>query len=149
MISTFSTELAKRLDKPGTKKFTAESFRRSACTQLAKAGISIIGLYKAGNQKSLETTQKYTEYSVISTENRMSMLDRKKRSAKESKYVNVIRIPFKQSHATKTATVTTKELSSVTTNTNTSCAMINIFHQYCYRRCSNTRSYMIISCTQK
>ena len=60
IISTFSRELAKRLDKPDTKKFTTKSFCRSAITQLAKGDISVISLYIVGNLK-LE----YTEHSAI------------------------------------------------------------------------------------
>ena len=90
MISTFSTKLAKRLNKSDIKKFTAKSFCRLACKQLTKASTSIISLCEAGNWKSVETAREYTEHSTISTENRISILDRKKRSAKESKYVDVI-----------------------------------------------------------
>ena len=49
IISTFSIELAKRLDNSGAKKLTIKSFYRSAYTQLSEASISIIGLCKARN----------------------------------------------------------------------------------------------------
>ena len=48
-IGAFATTLAERLGKDDTKKFMAKSFRRSAATQLVEAGISIVGLYEAGN----------------------------------------------------------------------------------------------------
>ena len=54
------------------------------------------------------------------------MLDRKKRSAKESEYVDVIRALSKQPHAPKTAVVITEGLFSVTIITNISCVIINI-----------------------
>ena len=126
IISTFSTELAKRLNKPNTKKFTAKSFCRLACTQLIEASISIISFCEAGNWKSAETAQEYTEYSVISTENRISMLDGKKRFAEKSEHADIVRAPSKQLHVLKTATVTTKGSSSITRNTNNSYTIISI-----------------------
>ena len=74
----------------------------------------------------METAREYTEYSIISTENRISILDGKKRSAEESEYADAICVLSKQPHALKTATVTTEGSSSVTASTNTSFTIINI-----------------------
>ena len=67
-------ELAARLGKD-PKNYTAKSFRRSAATQLAEAGISVVGLQMAGNWKSTTTAMEYMEHSNKSCNNRMNMLD--------------------------------------------------------------------------
>ena len=77
-VSTFATELATRLEKPSTKKFTAKSFRRSACAQLVEVGISIIGLYQAGNWKSVSTVREYTEHSTTAVTLHIDILDGKR-----------------------------------------------------------------------
>ena len=77
-IGNMAPDLAERLDKKDTKTFTEKSFHRSAATQLIEAGISIVNLYEASNQKSVSTARKYTEHSIIATEAYMNILDGKK-----------------------------------------------------------------------
>ena len=83
-IRNFDGTLAKRSNKDNFKKFTAESFRRLATTQLVEAGMYIVGLCESGNWCSTEIATEYTEHSTIFTGNHMSMLDGKKRSANEN-----------------------------------------------------------------
>jgi len=117
-ISKFAVELAQRLEKDDIGKYTAKSFRRSAATQLVEAGISIVGLCEAGNWKSTETAREYTEHSTISTENRMNMLDGKKRSVEDTECTDAAISPFKKQVSVLG--------SPVSTTTNNNCTIINI-----------------------
>ena len=76
-------DLAERLGKKDTKTFITKLFHRLAAMQLVEASISIVGLCEAGNWKSISTTHEYTEYSTITTEVYMNMLDGKKRANDE------------------------------------------------------------------
>jgi len=82
-VGNMAPDLVERLGKKDTKRFTVKLFCRSATTQLIEAGISIVSLCEASNWKSISTTHEYTEYSTITTEVYMNMLDGKKRANDE------------------------------------------------------------------
>ena len=67
-------DMAIRLGKD-PKNYTAKSFRRSACTQLIEAGISVVELTMAGNWKNLQTALEYAEHSNKACTDRMNVLD--------------------------------------------------------------------------
>ena len=73
-LSKMAKELAVRLGKD-PKNYTAKSFRRSAATQLAEAGMSVVGLQMAGNWKSTTTALEHMEHSNKSCNYRVNMLD--------------------------------------------------------------------------
>ena len=116
-IGNMAAELAQRLGKPDTKKFTAKSFRRTACTQLAAAGISVIGLCEAGNWKSLKTAREYMEYSEKSTDERVNLLEGKKPTV-----TNVVTPPEKR----RKIVCDQQEQYEGATITITNCTIINI-----------------------
>ena len=74
-----SKSLAKRVDKPKKNACTEKEFRESAETQLAEADISIVGFCEVGTVKSTKIAREHAEYSTMSIEIRMSMIDGKKR----------------------------------------------------------------------
>ena len=115
-VANMAPELAQRLGKPNTNKFTAKSFRRSAATQLVEAGISIVGLCEAGNWKSVSTAREYTEYSTVATDARMSMLDGNKRPNDE----------YIESPVKTVAKLTNDSSPKAGIITNTNCTIINI-----------------------
>ena len=117
-VGHIATELGSRLEKPADLKFTGKSFRRSVCTQLVEAGISVIGLCEAGNWKSLNTTWKYAEHSNKSAASRMDMLDGNKRELTD--YTD---LPAKRV-ALSVAAVESTGTSNCRTNTN--CMIISI-----------------------
>jgi len=54
---------------------TAHVFRRSAATELANSGISLLGLKRAGRWKNLQTAEEYLEHSLPVLRDRMNRLD--------------------------------------------------------------------------
>ena len=55
--------------------YTAHSFRRSAATALAEAGISVVALYHTGMWRSLKTAQEYHSESSRQKVARVEILD--------------------------------------------------------------------------
>ena len=73
-LSKMAKELAVRLGKD-SKSHTTKSFRRSAATQLAGAGTSVVGSKMAGDWKGVTNPLEHMEHSNKSCNDRMSMLD--------------------------------------------------------------------------
>ena len=73
-LSKMCKELAVRLGKD-PKNWTAKSFRRSAATQSAETGMSVVGLQIAGDWKGAATPLEHVERSNKSCNDRVSMLD--------------------------------------------------------------------------
>ena len=83
-----ANDFAARLGKD-PKNYIAKSFRRSAATQLAEAGMPVVGLQIAGNWKGVATQLERMEHSNKSCNDRMSMLDGEEEEspAKNQKHV--------------------------------------------------------------
>ena len=87
-LSKMAEELAVRLDKD-PKNHSTKSFRRSAATQLAESGISIIGSQIVGNWKGVTTQLEHMEHSNRSCNDRMSMLDGEDEESPEKKQKHI------------------------------------------------------------
>ena len=85
-------------------------FHRLAATQLAEAGVSIVGLCEAGNWKSTEIARDHTEHSTIATESRIGTLDSRKRSIEDADNSNDIAAPAKK--GSKVESTTTHQSAS-------------------------------------
>ena len=57
------------------KSLTAHCYRRSAATELANSGISLLGLKRAGRWRTLQSAEEYLEHSLPVQRDRMMRLD--------------------------------------------------------------------------